>query len=84
MRKWIAPAVIALLLGGLGAFAFKKLSTRCADPDTFAVAADAAIASAISKVAGDATLGGASRVARNADEIPNIVTDLIRARTAAH
>ncbi|MEU9807084.1 substrate-binding domain-containing protein [Mycobacterium sp. NPDC050853] len=31
----------------------------------------------------EATPGGASRVARSADEIPNIVTDLIRARTAA-
>ncbi|TDZ80526.1 hypothetical protein DE4585_00443 [Mycobacteroides salmoniphilum] len=32
----------------------------------------------------ESTPAGASRVARSADDIPNIVTDLIRARTAAH
>lgn len=41
--------------------------------------ADAAVLKQIS----DTTPGGGSRVARNADEIPNIVIDLIRARTAA-
>ncbi len=41
--------------------------------------ADAAVLKQIS----DATPGGGSRVARSADEIPNIVIDLIRARTAA-
>lgn len=51
LAKWIALAVIALLLGGLGVFAFTKLSGRCADVDTFAVAADPAIAPVISKVA---------------------------------
>ena len=41
--------------------------------------ADAAVLKQIS----DATPGAGSRVARNADEIPNIVIDLIKARTAA-
>lgn len=50
LPKWIALAVISLLLGGLGVFAFKKLSSRCGDIDTFAVAADPAIAPVISKV----------------------------------
>ncbi len=48
--KWIALAVVALLLGGLGFFAYKKLSERCSDVDTFAVAADPAIAPVVSKV----------------------------------
>ncbi|MGH3722762.1 MAG: substrate-binding domain-containing protein [Mycobacterium sp.] len=43
-------AVIAILLGGLGVFVFKKLSERCGDVDTFTVAADPAIAPVISKV----------------------------------
>ncbi|WP_078324604.1 VWA domain-containing protein [Mycobacteroides salmoniphilum] len=51
LPTWIALAVIALLLGGLGVFAFTKLSGRCADVDAFAVAADPAIAPVISKVA---------------------------------
>ncbi|CQA12827.1 Uncharacterised protein [Mycobacteroides abscessus subsp. abscessus] len=41
--------------------------------------ADAAVLKQIS----DATPGAGSRVARNADEIPNIVIDLIKARTTA-
>jgi len=50
LPKWIALAVVALLLGGLGFFAYnnKKLSERCADVDTFA--ADPAIAPVVSKV----------------------------------
>ncbi len=48
--KWIALTVVALLLGGLGFFAYKKLSERCSDVDTFAVAADPAIAPVVSKV----------------------------------
>ncbi len=53
--KWIALTAIALLLGGLGVFAFTKLSGRCGDIDTFAVAADPAIAPVISKVADGAS-----------------------------
>ncbi|WP_139360359.1 substrate-binding domain-containing protein [Mycobacterium sp. D16Q16] len=46
---------IALLLGGLGVFAFTKLSGRCGDVDTFTVAADPAIAPVISEVADGAS-----------------------------
>lgn len=55
LPKWIALAVIVLLPGGLGVFAFQKLSGRCADVGTFAVAADPAIAPVISKVADGAS-----------------------------
>ncbi|EUA64342.1 bacterial extracellular solute-binding family protein [Mycobacteroides abscessus 1948] len=42
-------AAVALLLGGLGFFAYEKLSERCGDVRTVAVSADPAITPAVSK-----------------------------------
>lgn len=49
LTKWIALAAVALLLGGLGFFAYEKLSERCGDVRTVAVSADPAITPAVSK-----------------------------------
>lgn len=49
LPKWIALAVVALLLGGLGFFAYEKLSERCGDVRTVAISADPAITPAVSK-----------------------------------
>lgn len=48
--NWIAVAVIAAVLVGLGVLAFNKLVDRCGDIPTFTVAADPAIAPALAKV----------------------------------
>lgn len=55
LPKWIALAVVAILLGGLGFFAYKKFSGRCADVTPFTVATDPAIAAAVSKAIGGAS-----------------------------
>ncbi|MUM19542.1 VWA domain-containing protein [Mycobacterium sp. CBMA271] len=55
LPKWIALAVVAILLGGLGVFVYKKLSDRCGDVESFSIAADPAIAPVISTVIDGAT-----------------------------
>lgn len=56
LPRWVTLVVVALLLlGGAGFFAYKKLSERCGDVETFTVAADPTIAPAIA-----AAIDGAS------------------------